>query len=85
MEELTVKAESVVRMEETGLSKKGLHIFNVTDDMQDQMNKNGTSLRDGIFGNLYHKDVTGELYIIMTTEKPEGWDDPSVKAKKKKK
>ncbi len=85
--EITVNADSIVRMQEIKKTPKGLASFNITEDMQKQMGKNGSSFRDGVFGNLYHGSITGEMYVIVTTDKPEGWDDPSVEkvVKKKKK
>ena len=76
--ELTVNADSIVRMEEIKKTPKGLASFNITEDMQDKMQENGSPLRKGVFGNLYHGSITGEMYVIVTTEKPEGWTDPSV-------
>ncbi len=83
MAEVTVNAESIVRMEEIKKTKGGHASFNITPDMQDQMQKNGVNPRDEVYGNLYHPSITGEMYVIITSEKPEGWTDPSAKAKKK--
>ena len=85
MEELTVKTESIVRMVEIKKTKGGHASFNVTADMNDQKQKNGVNSRDELYGNLYHPSITEEIYVIVTTEKPEGWTDPSVEKKKKKK
>ena len=85
MEELTVNAESIVRMVEIKKTRGGHASFNITAEMQNEMIKNGTNPASEMYGNTYHPTLTGEVYIIMTTEKPEGWTDPSVEKKKKKK
>ena len=86
MPEVTVNADSIVRMQEIKKTKgRGHASFNITSDMQEQMQKNGVNPMQEMYGNVYHPSITGEVYVIMSTEKPEGWDDPSVEKVVKKK
>lgn len=83
MPEVTVNADSIVRMIEIKKTKGGHASFNITPEMKNEMVKNGAG--NEMYGNTYHPSLTGEVYIIMSTEKPEGWDDPSVEKVVKKK
>lgn len=75
----------VRRMEHTKDTKR-YRVFGITEEMDDNARNNGLAEAEvrGVTGNLYlnlteTKDVS-EVYVIITTEPPKDFEDPTVES-----
>lgn len=68
---------------------RGWKRFNMSSDMKDKAKANGVTgfiTNGSIYVSEDDDSIVGEeeLFVIVSTQAPKGWNDPTVKAKKQK-